>query len=278
MRLGIFAKTFPGSGAATVLTAAKAAGYSMVQYNMACSGLPSLPKAISEDQAGAVADAVSATDVSIAAVSATHNMIHPDPAVRAAGQASLEVIAAAAHRMGTRLLTLCTGTRDPHDQWRRHPENNSTEAWRDLLASMESVIGIAERYDIDLGIEPERANVVDSAAKALRVLDELKCPRLKIVLDPANLVETEPAEEWHRIIASAVDLLAGDIVMAHAKDRAADGSFATAGAGAIDFPHYLRRLLRAGFDGPLVTHGLHASEAPGVRRFLAEALAQAEGA
>ena len=44
------------------------------------------------------------------------------------------------------------------------------------------------------------------------------------MLDPANLFETEPAEEKRRIIADAVDLLGDRIVMAHAKDRAADGS------------------------------------------------------
>jgi sugar phosphate isomerase/epimerase len=150
------------------------------------------------------------------------------------------------------------------------------EAWSDLLASLESAIRIADEYDVDLGVEPERATVIDSAEKARRLLDELKSHRLKIVLDPANLVEAEPAEEKRRIIAAAVDLLAGEIVMAHAKDRSANGSFATAGAGTIDFPHYLRQLNRAGFDGPLVTHGLDASEALTVRRFLAEALAQAE--
>ena len=84
---------------------------------------------------------------------------------------------------------------------------------------MEAAIAIAERHDVDLGIEPELANVVDSAAKARRLIDELRSPRLKIVLDPANLFETETAEEQRRIVAEAIDLLADRIVMAHAKDR-----------------------------------------------------------
>lgn len=49
MRLGIFAKTFTGHDPLTVLTAAKNAGFSTVQYNFACSGIASLPEAIDTD-------------------------------------------------------------------------------------------------------------------------------------------------------------------------------------------------------------------------------------
>jgi sugar phosphate isomerase/epimerase len=268
MQLGIFAKTFPGNRPAAVLQAVRAAGYRVAQYNMACSGLDAMPDVIPEDAAEAVAAAAHASGVQLAAVSATYNMIHPDLAVRRRGHARLRVIAAASRAMGTRLLTLCTGTRDPDDQWRRHPGNDAPEAWRDLLASMEVALAIADTYDVDLGIEPERANVVDSAARARQLLDALASPRVKIVIDPANLVETEPADEKRRIIAEAIDALGDRIIMAHAKDRMADGRFATAGKGVLDYPDYLRRLKGAGFDGPLVAHGLSETEAPETARFL----------
>jgi sugar phosphate isomerase/epimerase len=273
--IGIFAKTFPGNDPLTVLGSVREAGYRVAHYNMACSGLASLPDAIPAEAAEAVAAAVRDTGVSLAGVSATYNMIHPDPAVRQAGQDSLAAIAAAAHAMRVRLLTLCTGTRDPHDPWRRHPANDAPEAWRDLLAAMELAIAAADGHDVDLGIEPERGNVISSALKARRLLDEMQSPRLRIVLDPANLVETEPAAEKRRIIAEAIDLLADRIVMAHAKDRIADGRFAAAGKGVLDYPHYLRCLVESGFDGPLVAHGLDPAEAPPVARFLSEALAEA---
>jgi sugar phosphate isomerase/epimerase len=275
MQIGIFAKTFPGGDPSTVLRAAKAAGYATVQYNMACSGLASLPPAIPEHVGREVREAAERSEVTIAAVSATYNMIHPDPAVRKAGQASLRAIAGSARTMGTRLLTLCTGTRDPHDQWRWHAENSAPDAWRDLLTSMEIALEIAEELDVDLGVEPEAANVVDSALEARRLLDTLKSPRLKIVLDPANLIESEGADERRHIIAEAVDRLAGDIAIAHAKDRKVDGDFATAGAGGIDFPHFFRCLAECGFNGPIITHGLDVSEAVGVAHLLKDALRRA---
>ena len=117
-------------------------------------------------------------------------------------------------------------------------------------------------------MEPELANVVNGAAAARRLLDEVASPALVIVLDPANLFEVADAAERRRLVDEAVGLLGDRIAMAHAKDRYADGRFATAGKGVIDFAHFLHALRGVGFDGDLVTHGLAADEAAGVAAFL----------
>lgn len=276
MKLGIFAKTFEGTDPQTVLGSVAAAGFTCAQYNMACSGLAAMPDAISEEEAHSVAAAAKASGIEIVAVSGTYNMIHPDLALREAGHRRLAILAERCAAMSTGLITLCTGTRDPLDQWKAHPDNNSADSWRDLLDAMAKAVEIADRHDVDLGIEPELANVVNSAAKARRLIDELKSPRIRIVLDPANLFEVETAEEQRTIMASAIDLLGDRIVMAHAKDRTEDGRFATAGQGVLDYAYYLRKLAETGFDGSLITHGLSASEAPGVAQFLKAGLEGAE--
>ena len=268
MRLGIFAKTFPGTDPRSVLEAVKAAGFGSAQYNMACSGLSAMPDGIAPETAEAVSDAAGEAGVVLCAVSGTYNMAHPDPAVRAEGLARLEAIAAACAAMGTSLVTLCTGTRDPDDQWRRHPDNGSAEAWADMRDGMEKAAALAERHRLRLGIEPELANIVDSALSAKRLIEEIGSPSLRIVLDPANLFERAALAEQRRLVSEAIDLLADRIVMGHAKDRAPDGSFVAAGRGVLDYPHYLACLARAGFDGDLVAHGLGAEEAPAVAAFL----------
>ena len=272
MQPGIFAKTFPGDNADAVLAQVAAAGFSCTQFNMACTGLPSLPAHIAPEIAADVAAAARRHGVAIAAISATYNMIHPDTAVRAAGFAALSCIVAAAQAMGTRLVTLCTGTRDPHDQWRHHPDNASAEAWRDLLSEMARAAELAEAYGVDLGIEPELANVVCDAIHARRLIDEIGSPRLRIVLDPANLFEIADPPRRRALVAGAVDLLAERISMAHAKDRAPDGGFATAGKGVVDFLHFIACLRAVEFRGPLVAHGLAAEEAAGVAQFLRDTL------
>ena len=275
MRLGIFAKTFDGTDPRTVLKAVSDSGFTAAQYNMACSGLPSMPAAIPNGVAKAIQTAAKVHGTAIVALSGTYNMIHPDPAVRARGHESLKVLASIAPTLPTRLITLCTGTRDANDQWRAHPDNNSPDAWADLLAAMEIAAEIADQHEIDLGIEPELANVVNSSAKARRLIDEIDSPRLKIVIDPANLFEAETNDRQRYIVSEAIDLLADRIAMGHAKDRTATGAFATAGNGVLDYPHYMARLKAVGFDGPLVTHGLSAQEASGVAAFLTRKLAEA---
>jgi sugar phosphate isomerase/epimerase len=268
MQIGIFAKTFDGKSAGAVLPQVKATGFGVAQYNLACSGLASMPDAVSGAVIAEVREAAAATGVKLNALSATYNMIHPDVSVRETGHARLAVVAKAAHDLGIPMITLCTGTRDAEDQWRHHPDNDSNDAWRDLIESMRFAIGIADRFDLELGVEPELANVVSSARHAKRLIDECKSPRLKIVLDAANLFENESLAEQRRIVAEAIDLLANHIAMAHAKDRTADGAFVAAGTGVLDYPHFLKALKAAGFNGPLVTHGLNADEAPRVSTFL----------
>ena len=268
MKLGIFAKTFQGSTPLAVLSAARDAGYAAVQYNMACSGLGSLPLEIAGDVAGAVAAAACETGVEIAAVSATYNMIHPDAAAREMGRRGFETIASMARRMGTRLLTVCTGSCDRADQWRHHPDNASPAAWRELCAEFSRLLAIAETYDVEIGVEPELNNVVSSAERARRLIDTLRSGRIRIVFDPANLIEIADTEERRRGVEYAVDLLGDRISLAHAKDRLPDGRFAAAGQGVIDFSHYFAALRRAEFSGALITHGLAVGEASHVAAFL----------
>ena len=278
MKIGIFAKTFPGTDPQTVLTQVAGAGFVTTQYNMSCSGLPSLPNAIDDTVNAAVREAAASCGVEIVALSGTFNMIHPDPAVRDAGLRRLALLARAAPAMGTGLVTLCTGTRDPDDQWRVHPDNATPQAWRDLLTSMEAAVRTAEEAGVDLGVEPEQANVVSSASAARRLIDELASPRVKIVFDAANLFEVATDAKRRAIVSEGLDLLADRIAIAHAKDRRPDGAFASAGAGVLDYPHYVSELRRVGFRGALVAHGLEARDAPRVAAFLRTSLAAAAAA
>ncbi len=266
MQLGIFAKTFHGTSPGIVLPQVKAAGFAVAQYNMACSGLAAMPDEISTKTINEIA--ASSKDVPLVALSATYNMIHPDMGEREKGRRRLRVIAQAAQTLGIPTITLCTGTRDAADQWKHHPDNTTTSAWRDLVDSMQHAIEIADHHNVDLGIEPELANVINSATKARQLLDELKSPRLKIIFDPANLFETESITEQRRKISKAIELLSTDITMAHAKDRTSNGNFVAAGTGVLDYPHFLAELKQSSFKGPLITHGLSAAEAPEVCVFL----------
>ncbi len=268
MDLGIFAKTFDRPSVEAVFDAVRDAGLRVAQFNMSCAGLPSMPESIPASRARSIGEAAEERGLNLVAVSGTFNMIHPDPSVREEGLRRLEVLAGACDALGTSVITLCTGTRDPDDKWRRHPDNDAAAAWRDLCDTMERALGVAETHDVTLAFEPEHANVVNSAQKGVRLIEEMGSRRLKVIFDAANLFETARPDERRRLVEEGIDLLGEHVVMAHAKDRRADGTFCPAGHGVLDYDHYVEQLRAAPVDGPLVLHGLSEEEVPDRVEFL----------
>lgn len=247
-------------------------GIESVQFNFSCVGLPTLPEQIKATLADQIRHDFIDHKLNLAAVSGTFNMIHPDVRVRHDGLQSFKTLVQACAKMGAPVITLCTGTRDSENMWRRHPENDSPEAWSDLLAGLSEVLPLAEANQITLGVEPESSNVVASASKARRLLDELMSPRLKIVMDAANLFHAEDLPRMREILDEAFDLLGGDIVIAHSKDIQMAGELrhVAAGKGSLDYDHYLSLLNACGFAGPLILHELQESEVAGSVAFLQE--------
>src|SRR5579883_488179 len=264
MRLGIFAKTFTRPSLEQTFAAVKSCGLDCIQFNFSCAGLPALPDAVDTALTDRIRHELSRCSLSNPAVSGTCNLIHPNPEKRSKDLARLKGLIRATKSISAQVVTLCTGTRDPSDMWRPHAANHSPEAWNDLVAALEQLLPMAEQCSICLGVEPEPANVIDSAAKARKLLDELKSPWLKIVFDAANLVDARHIETQEKLLHQAVDLLGKDIVLAHAKDVMAEEPFHSVapGKGALNYPLYLELLKEAGFDGPLILHGLTEAEVP----------------
>lgn len=268
MQLGIFARTFPRPAVEDTFDAVVEHGLRCVQFNMACVGLPPLPDQIEPDTIARIREASVSRGIDIVAVSGTHNMIHPDPAVRERGLCRLQVLASACQEMGTSVITLCTGTRDANDMWRWHPENASSQAWSDLLSSVDAALRIAEEKQVTLAFEPERANVVCTAAKGHALLAAMQSPRLKVVIDPANLIVPGDEHQMCQVLDETFDLLGEQMVIAHAKDRSPDDTFKPAGEGVLDYDHYMRLLRAAAFDGPLILHGLAEAQVNAALQFL----------
>jgi sugar phosphate isomerase/epimerase len=270
MNLGIFAKTFPRRTFTETLDAVSNHGFQSIQFNFSCVGLPTLPAAIEAAVCDEIQRECHSRNIAIAGVSGTFNLIDPNLSQRRENLGRLEVLARATRAIGAEFITLCTGTRDPEDMWRGHPENSSPQAWRDLLASMEQAIAVAERHDILLGVEPEIGNVVNSTRKARQLLDELQSRRVKIVVDPANLFHPGATGAMQETIQEVFQLLGTDIAMAHAKELGSNGTTGNVapGQGVLDWNYYFDTLTRVNFSGPIILHGLNEADVPNAARFL----------
>jgi len=261
---GIFAKTFARPTVEDVFATVAAHRLRSVQFNMACAGLASMPEAIGPALTQRIARACAAHGIEIAAVSGTFNIVHPDKRARDDGFRRLGVLAGACPSLGTKIITMSTGTRDPENMWRRHPDNDTKDAWQDLCAGMERAVTIADTHDVTLAFEPEISNVVDSARKARALLDVIRSPRLRVVIDGANLFHAGELPRMREVLDGAFDLLGGDIVLAHAKDLSRDGEAGheAAGTGVLDYDRYLALLDGIGYTGPLVLHNLTEAQVP----------------
>ncbi len=277
--IGILTTTFPAASSAagtsgvtleSTLDSIAAHKLGAVQFDLSCGGLPSMPDTIDLAQADRIRAALAARGIGMAALSGTFNMIHPDPAVRDDGLRRLAVLAAACERLGTQVITLCSGTRDTTSMWRRHPDNDTPDAWRDLVAVMTRAARIAEDHNVTLAFEPEVNNAADSAQKARALIDAIGSPRLKVVMDGANIFHAGELPRMREILTEAFELLGDHIALAHAKDLDHDGDAGhlPAGHGLLDYALYTKLLKQSAYAGPLVLHGLRPDQIDGCAAFL----------
>ncbi len=276
VQIGILSKVFVRPTVEAVFDAVAAAGLECMQFNPESAGLAPMPDAIPAGLAERVRHAAAIRGLGIASVQGTFNMSHPAAEFRREGLRRLRGIAAACGSLGTSVIAICIGTRDRENLWRRHPDNDSPEAWRDMTACVREAVEIARQAGVTLALEPEVSNVVDSPARARRLLDETGSPHLKVTLDAANLFHAGELSRMAEVLENAFALVGRDLILAHAKDLSHDGEAGqeAAGHGCLDYDRYLSLLDANGYNGPLLLHGLTESQVPGCVAFLREKLAR----
>ena len=276
MRIGILSKVFARPTLEEVFDAVAAAGLECVQFNLESAGLIPMPEALPAGLTDRIREAAASRGIAIASVQGTFNMSHPDPEFRRDGLQRLQEIASACERLDTQVIAICIGSRNPHNMWGHHPDNGTPQAWQDMTACVREAVEIARQAGVTLALEPEVTNVVDSAAKARRLLDEIGSPHLKITMDGANLFHAGELPRMAEVLGDAFDLVGRDIILAHAKDLSADGEAGheAAGHGLLDYDRYLGLLHSHGFSGPLLLHGLSEAQVPGCVAFLHDKLAR----
>ena len=296
MRLGVFAKHISRATPEELFDAIARFGLDCTQFNAACLATPSLPERIDDALWNRAARAARCTSVKVVALSATFNLLDENKLRLASNFERLELLARGAVILGADLLTLCSGTRNQQDMWAYHPENRSPAAWQEMVNAVQRALEVAVKYDLNLGIEPEVANVVSDANDGMRLIRELGSNRIRIVFDPANLYlpPADPRQDGH-VITDALALLGDHIAIAHCKDIAAPVapvgraakyrpsetvySHVAAGTGILNYRHYLAELRRlVSTDVPLILHGLSQEQIPRSVAFVRRCLSELEAA
>ena len=176
------------------------------------------------------------------------------PRLRADGLARLATLIRAAPLMGMPLVTLCTGTRNPTDQWAHHPDNAGPAAWHDLMRGdgqgRFAGRGMRRRPRHRAGTGERR---VVAPRLARRLIDK---HRLAAHQDRARSGKSvrdgdrRPKPARSSPTPSTCSATASSWRMP--RIGAPTAAFAAAGSGVIDFGISCDSLRDAGFDGPLV--------------------------
>jgi sugar phosphate isomerase/epimerase len=259
-RLGIFARTFSRETPEAVGAQVQQAGFSLAHWNFAAIGRPTLADGVEDEAFERVRASFDAAGVAIPSVSVTYNVVHPDKELRERQTAAAVELIGRIPSLGAGVATLCSGTRDPENMWRNHPDNARPDAWSDLRATLDVLLDAAAAAGIRLGVEPEPGNIVRNAAVAGKLLDGLGADApIGIIFDPANLLSPTTIAQQEEILTDAIEMLGARIIGAHAKDVVESG-YSAAGAGMMDY-HLVFRLLSRVAPVPLIAQDVEESDA-----------------
>lgn len=136
-----------------------------------------------------------------------------------------------------------TETGAPNETYTFVPECHSEEALQTFISNLRPVIRYAEQMGVVLAIEPVWRHIVNTPARARRVLDEINSPNLSIILDPVNLLDVCNYKDQVAIVDEAIDLLGADVSVVHIKDFVVENGVMRslgAGFGQMNFDSVIR--------------------------------------
>jgi sugar phosphate isomerase/epimerase len=278
--LGGFARIFSRSTAVDMAAAFAETGLKQVQLNLSAVGHSTIPDSDelrSIDFAG-IRSAITDAGLTVWGVSATYNMAHPDEATRAEATERTAAYIRGLGGLEATAVTLCTGTRNPENMWRTHPDNQNEESWAALLHSFQTLLPAAAEAGVLLAVEPEPGNIIASAVQAERLLTELGAgaDQIGFILDPANLLSAVPRDEHPATLKHAFTSLGDRTVCVHVKDTVS-WEETLAGGGVVNYDQVLTLWDALPDRVPLIIQDATEVQVPEVRERLRAAYANLVG-
>lgn len=200
-----------------------------------------------------------------------YNVVDPDTRRRRRGEARMEMLIDNWRRFGCRIISTETGTLNAESEWLESPDNATEAAFIECRTNLERMARRAENTGAIVTIEPYWRNVIDTAARAERLFQEVKSPALKLVMDPCNYFRKEDLANQRALLDDMFKRVGKQIVIAHAKDvkAAPDGTdLPAAGRGVLDYPRYLRLLAGLKRELYLAVEHLSLDDVPRARDYV----------
>jgi len=195
----------------------------------------------------AIADAYRSAGVTVHSIGVYTNLIHPDEAERKANLDYFEAMMAIGAHMGVRTFISEAGHYVDDKKPEPHvPLHFQDAVWPQMVDTARELAKRADKYDAKVLLEPFFRGFLCSAKRVRTFLQEVNSPRIRALLDPANLIEVNDLEEMFAQLGPWIDCF-------HAKDRKlhTDRGVA-AGQGDVDYNKFVALAARTAPHAPLV--------------------------
>jgi sugar phosphate isomerase/epimerase len=185
--------------------------------------------------------------INIHSIGVYTNLIHPDEAEVNANLAYFESMMEIGGHMNVR--TFINEAGHYHDEKvpaPRVPLYFQDAVWPRMVATARRLGEMAEKHDAKVLFEPYFQSFFASAKRVRLFMEELNSPRLRVLLDPANLIELNDLDEMFNQLTPWIDCL-------HAKDRKHHTSRGVAaGQGDVDYQRFVTLAAKHTPHAPLV--------------------------
>jgi len=175
------------------------------------------------------------------------NLIHPVEAERNANLAYFEAIMEIGGHMNVR--TFVTEAGHYYDDKTPAPRlalEFQDEVWTQMVATGRRLAEMAARHDAKVLMEPSHWSFFASAKRLRTYLEEVNSPRIRALLDAANLIEVNDLDEMFHQLSPWIDAL-------HAKDRKLHVQRGVAaGKGDIDYKQFVTLAARHTPYAPMI--------------------------
>ena len=174
------------------------------------------------------------------------NLAHPDPDKLKEIQSRYYGHLRVASILGAGVVGTETGA--PNAQYKMDANTHSEEALDTFIRGLAPVVERAEKCGVTMAIEPVWKHIVYSPDRAVKVLEAIQSPNLRIIFDPVNLLYPGNLDERDKVIGEAMEKLCDRIAVVHLKDCVPDGDdlkSIAAGTGVMDYREILK-FMKAG--------------------------------
>ena len=214
----------------------------------------------------AIGDTYRQAGITIDSIGVYTNLIHPDAEEREANLAYFDAMMKVGQHMGVDTFITEAGHYHPEKLEPGPPYDFRGATWDVALQTFKQLGAMAQKNEAKVLVEPFFQGFFASAKRTRVFLEELDCPRIRVLLDPANLIELNTLDEMFAQLTPWIDCL-------HAKDRKLHSERGVAaGKGDLDYVTFVRLAAQYTPGVPLILEYVDATTYQAARDHLRRAI------